>query len=72
VSHRGATPTKQNPGALLLCHGIDLKSIKQANQPHVMAKATYFVDRAKAETLFQFDEQDAAAAIIAPLRRGEA
>jgi hypothetical protein len=36
-----------------------------------MAKATYFVDRAKAETLFQCDEQDAAIAIIAPYAYGE-
>jgi hypothetical protein len=36
-----------------------------------MARATYFVDRAKAETLFQFDEQDAAVAIIAPYAYGE-
>jgi hypothetical protein len=44
---------------------------EQAIQPHVMAKATYFVDRAKAETLFQFDEYDAAAAVIAPYADGE-
>jgi hypothetical protein len=28
-----------------------------------VAKATYFVDLTKAETLFQFDEQDAAAVL---------
>jgi hypothetical protein len=28
----------------LSCHGIDLEGIKRAIQPHVMAKATYFVD----------------------------
>jgi hypothetical protein len=32
---------------------------------------TSFVDRAKAETLFQFDEQDASAAMIAPDAYGE-
>ncbi len=36
-----------------------------------MGKATYFVDRAKAETLFQFDEQEAAVAIIEPYAYGE-
>ena len=33
--------------------------------------ATHFVDRAKAETLFQFDEQDAAVAIIEPYAYGD-
>jgi hypothetical protein len=32
-------------------HRVDLDSIKQAMQPHVTTKATYYVDRAKAETL---------------------
>jgi hypothetical protein len=36
-----------------------------------MVKATYLMDRARAETLFQFDEQDAAIAIIAPYAYGE-
>jgi hypothetical protein len=36
-----------------------------------MAKATYFVDQSRAETLFQFDECDAAVAIIAPYAYGE-
>jgi hypothetical protein len=36
-----------------------------------MTKATSFVDRARAETLCQFDEPDAAAAIIAPYAYGE-
>jgi hypothetical protein len=36
-----------------------------------MAKATSFVDRARAETLFQFDEQDAAVAILEPYVYGE-
>jgi hypothetical protein len=58
--------------ALLLSgHHIDLERIKQAIQPHVTTKATYFVDRARAETLFQFGEQDAAVAIIAPYAYGE-
>jgi hypothetical protein len=56
---------------LLPRHRIDLGGIKRAIQPHVMTKATYFVDRAKAETLFQFDEYDAAAALIAPYAYGE-
>ena len=47
-------------------HHIDLQDIKQVIQPHVRAKATYFVDRAKAETLFQFDDQDAAVAVLKP------
>jgi hypothetical protein len=36
-----------------------------------MAKATHLVDRARAETLFQFDEQDAAAAVLEPYVYGE-
>jgi hypothetical protein len=36
-----------------------------------MAKATSFVDRARAETLCQFDEPEASAAIIAPYAYGE-
>ena len=56
---------------LLPHHGIDLEAIKRAIQPHVMAKGTYFVDRAKAETLFQFDEQDAAVAVTAPYAYGD-
>jgi hypothetical protein len=35
-----------------------------------MAKATYFVDRAKAETLFQFDEQNATVAVLEPYGYG--
>jgi hypothetical protein len=55
---------------LLSRHSIDLESIKQAILPHVMVKATYFVDHARAETLFQFGEQNAA---HCPIRiRGEA
>jgi hypothetical protein len=36
-----------------------------------MTKATSFVDRARAETLYQLDESDAASAIIAPYAYGE-
>ncbi len=36
-----------------------------------MAKTTSFVDWARAETLFQFDEQDAALAIMEPYAYGE-
>jgi hypothetical protein len=56
---------------LLPCHGIDQEAINQAIQPHVMAKATHFVDWAKAETLVQCDEYNAAAAHIAPDASGE-
>jgi hypothetical protein len=49
---------------------IDLEVVNQAIQPHVMAKATSFVDRARAETLFQFDEHDAAA-VVEPYVYGE-
>ena len=40
-------------------------------KPYVMTKATYFVDRAKAETLYQFDDQDAAVAVLEPYVYGE-
>jgi hypothetical protein len=56
---------------LLPGHDIDLDAIMRAIQSHVVTKATYFVDRAKAETLFQFDDQDAAVAIIAPYAYGD-
>jgi hypothetical protein len=56
---------------LLPRHGIDPEATKRALQPHVMAKATSFVDRARAETLVQCDEQDAAATLIAPYAYGE-
>jgi hypothetical protein len=56
---------------LLPRHHIDLEGIRQAVQPHVTAKETYFVHRARAETLFRFDEQDGAVAIIAPYAYGE-
>jgi hypothetical protein len=56
---------------LLPRHHIDLEAIKRAIPPHVMAKTAYFGGRARAEALFQFDEQDAAVAIIAPYAYGE-
>ena len=56
---------------LLPHHQIDLETTKRAIHPHVMAKATYCVDRARAETLFQFDEQDAAVAVLEPYAYGE-
>jgi hypothetical protein len=49
---------------------VPSERVRQSSQPHVMTKATSFVDRARAETLFQFDEQDAAIAIIAPYASG--
>ncbi len=56
---------------LLPRHGIDLETIKRAIEPHVTAKATYFVERSKAQTLFQFDEQDAAVAVLEPYAYGD-
>ena len=62
-------------GALLKVKGFECRD---AGDEHPMAwdriyppgidreKETYFVDRARAETLFQFDEQDAAAAVLEP------
>jgi hypothetical protein len=66
-----AAPCASAATPLLPRHHIDLEAVKGAIEPPVMAKATYFVDRAKTETLFQFDEQDAAAAVLEPYVYGE-
>jgi hypothetical protein len=48
-----------------------LLAFRAVNPAAHHGKATYFVGRARAATLFQFDEQDAAVAIIALYAYGE-
>ena len=58
-------------GSRLHRYRIDIEGVKRAVQPHVSGKINSIVDRAKAETLFNFDEHDAAAAVLEPYIYGD-
>ena len=50
---------------------IDLAAIRGSIQPRVAARATHIVDRAKADTLWNFDEVQASLDLLWPYESGE-